>query len=65
MMKEIAKAILWEIFFNIIFLICIYYLWNWLMTDLLLAKKISIFESWGLRALVQFLIYNRYYERKK
>lgn len=34
------------------------------MTDLLLAKKISIFESWGLRALVQFLIYNRNYERK-
>ncbi len=35
------------------------------MTDLLSAKKISIFESWGLRALVQFLTYNIDYERNK
>jgi len=64
-MKEILWKLFWEILINAIIIICIYYLWNWLMTDLLLAKKISIFESWGLRALVQFLIYNRYYERKK
>ena len=35
------------------------------MTDLLSAKKISIFESWGMRALVQFLIHNFNYERNK
>lgn len=64
-MKEFLKKLFWEILINAIIIICIYYLWNWLMTDLLSAKKISIFESWGLRALVQFLIYNRYYERNK
>lgn len=64
-MKDIFKKLIWEILINAIIIICIYYLWNWLVTDLLLAKKISIFESWGLRALVQFLIYNRYYERNK
>ena len=64
-MKATLWNLFWEILINVIFIICIYYLWNWLMTDLISAKKISIFESWGLRALVQFLIYNRYYERKK
>ena len=64
-MKEFLKKLFWEILINAIIIICIYYLWNWLMTDLLSAKKISIFESWGLRALVQFLIYNIDYERNK
>lgn len=64
-MKEFLKKLFLEILINAIIIICIYYLWNWLMTDLLSAKKISIFESWGLRALVQFLIYNIDYERKK
>ena len=63
-MKATLWNLFWEILINVIFIICIYYLWNWLMTDLISAKKISIFESWGLRALVQFLIYNRNYERK-
>ncbi len=62
-MKDILKKIFWEMLINAIFIICIYYLWNWLVTDLLLAKKISIFESWGLRALVQFLTYSSH-ERK-
>ena len=64
-MKEFLKKLFWEILINAIIIICIYYLWNWLMTDLLSAKKISIFESWGLRALVQFLTYNINYERNK
>jgi hypothetical protein len=64
-MKEFLKKLFWEILINAIIIICIYYLWNWLMTDLLSAKKISIFESWGLRALVQFLTYNIDYERNK
>lgn len=64
-MKDFLKKLIWEILINAIIIICIYYLWNWLMTDLLSAKKISIFESWGLRALVQFLTYNIDYERKK
>jgi hypothetical protein len=64
-MKEFLKKLFLEILINAIIIICIYYLWNWLMTDLLSAKKISIFESWGLRALVQFLTYNIDYERNK
>lgn len=64
-MKEFLKKLFWEILINAIIIMCIYYLWNWLMTDLLSAKKISIFESWGMRALVQFLIYNIDYERNK
>lgn len=64
-MKDFLKKLIWEILINAIIIICIYYLWNWLMTDLLSAKKISIFESWGLRALVQFLTYNIDYERNK
>jgi len=64
-MKEFFKKLFWEILINAIIIICIYYLWNWLMTDLLSAKKISIFESWGMRALVQFLIHNFNYERNK
>ena len=64
-MKDFLKKLIWEILINAIIIICIYYLWNWLITDLLSAKKISIFESWGMRALVQFLIYNIDYERKK
>ena len=64
-MKEFLKKLFWEILINAIIIMCIYYLWNWLMTDLLSAKKISIFESWGLRALVQFLTYNIDYERNK
>lgn len=64
-MKTFLGKLFWEILINAIIIICIYYLWNWLMTDLLSAKKISIFESWGLRALVQFLTYNIDYERNK
>lgn len=64
-MKEILKKLFWEILINAVIIICIYYLWNWLMTDLFLARRVSFIEAWGLRALVQFLIYNRYYERKK
>ena len=64
-MKETFWKLFWEILTNLVMIICIYYLWNWLMTDLLLARRVSFVEAWGLRVLVQFLIYNRYYERKK
>jgi len=47
----------WEILINAIIIICIYYLWNWLMTELLLSKRITFIEAWGLRALAQFLVY--------
>ena len=64
-MKETLWNLFWEILINVIFIICIYYLWNWLITELLLARRISFVEAWGLRALTQFLVYNHSYERKK
>jgi hypothetical protein len=64
-MKEILKKLFWEILINAVIIICIYYLWNWLMTDLLLAKQISFVEAWGLRALTQFLVYSRTYGRNE
>jgi len=63
-MKIFLSKLFLEILINAIIIICIYYLWNWLMTDLLLARRVTIIESWGLRALVQFLIYSHNHERK-
>jgi hypothetical protein len=62
-MKDILKKILFEMVVNAIFIICIYFLWNWLMPDLIMAKNITILQAWILRALVQFCICNLY-ERK-
>jgi len=63
-MKIFLSKLFWEILINAILIICIYYLWNWLMIDLLLARQVTIIESWGLRVLVQFLIYSHNYEKK-
>ena len=57
-MKEIAKQLFIEILVNIALIVGIYFLWNWLFIGIFLAKKISIVESWGLRTLFQFLVYN-------
>jgi hypothetical protein len=62
-MKDIFKKILLEILVSAIFIICIYFLWNWLMPDLIMAKNITILQAWLLRALVQFCTYT-YHERK-
>jgi len=64
-MKDIFKKFIWEILINAIIIICIYYLWNWLVTDLISAKKLTFVQAWGIRALVQFLIYSHNYERNK
>ena len=64
-MKETLWKLFWEILINAVIIICIYYLWNWLITELLLARRVTFVEAWGLRALTQFLVYNHSYERKK
>jgi len=64
-MKDIFKKFIWEILINAVIIICIYYLWNWLVTDLISAKKLTFVQAWGIRALVQFLIYSHNYERNK
>ena len=35
-------------------IICIYFLWNWLMPDLIMAKEITFTQALGIRTLVQF-----------
>jgi len=63
-MKIFLSKLFWEILINAIIIICIYYLWNWLMPELIMAKNITILQAWILRALVQFCTYT-YHERNK
>jgi hypothetical protein len=62
-MKDILKKMFWEVLINAIIIISIYFLWNWLMPDLIMAKNITILQAWILRALIQLCTYT-YHERK-
>lgn len=62
-MKIIIKAMLVEIIFNFICITCVYFLWNWLMPNLIMAKQINILEAWGIKTLVSFCVWHRW-ERK-
>lgn len=64
MMKIVIKAILLEIILNAICIACVYYLWNWIMPNIVLAKRITFLEAWGLRTLVQFCTWHRDYNKK-
>ena len=64
MTKVIIKAILLEIILNTICIACVYYLWNWIMPNVILAKRITFLEAWGLRILVQFCVWFRNYDKK-
>lgn len=64
MTKVIIKAILLEIILNIICITCVYYLWNWIMPSIILAKRITFLEAWGLRTLVQFCVWSRNFDKK-
>ena len=52
-MKIILRAMLIEILGNAIFIAAIYYLWNILMPDLIMAKEITPLQALALRILVQ------------
>ena len=56
-MKKIILAILVEIAINFISMLGVYYLWNWLMPELIMAKKITFLQAWGMRSLAQFCVY--------
>lgn len=62
-MKDILKKMFWEVLINAIIIISIYFLWNWLMPDLIMAKNITILQAWILRALIQLCTYT-FHERK-
>jgi len=64
-MKEIVKQLFVELLINIVLIVGIYFLWNWLITDIFLARNISIIESWGLRTLIQFFIFNYNHGKNK
>ena len=63
-MKIILRAILIEILVNAISIVCIYYLWNWLMPDLIMAKEITFIQAWGIRALMQFCVWFKIHDKK-
>lgn len=56
---------MWGVIFDILIVICIYFLWNWLMPDIISAKKITLLQAWMLKLIVNLLIHNRDFERKK
>jgi len=64
-MKDFIKELMWGIVFDILIVICIYFLWNWLMPDIISAKKITLLQAWMLKLIVNLLIHNRDFERKK
>ena len=64
MMKIVIKAILLEIILNTICIAGVYYLWNCIMPSIILAKRITFLEAWGLRTLVQFCIWHINYNKK-
>ena len=57
-MKIILRATLIAILAYAISIICIYFLWNWLMPDLIMAKEITFTQALGIRTLVQFCIWS-------
>ena len=63
-MKTILRVILIEVLVNAISIVCIYYLWNWLMPDLIMAKEITFIQAWGMRTLVQFCVWFRSPDKK-
>jgi len=52
-MKIILRAMLIEIIFNAISIAVIYYLWNTLMPEIIMAKEITLLQALALRILVQ------------
>ena len=64
MTKTIVRAILLELLFNAISIVCIYYLWNWLMPDLIMAKEITLLQALILKALIHCCAGNRNHDKK-
>ena len=63
-MKDFIKELMWGVIFDILIVICIYFLWNWLMPDIISAKKITLLQARMLKLIVNLLIHNRDHERK-
>ncbi len=57
-MKKTILALLKEIILQLFFIIGVYFFWNWLMPELMMAKKITFLQAWGIRSLAQFCVYH-------
>ena len=64
MTKTIVRAILIELLVNAISIIGIFYLWNALMPEIIMAKEISLLQAWGIRTLVQFCVWFKIHNKK-
>ena len=56
-MNKTILALVKEILLQLFLIIGVYYLWNWLMPELIMAKKITFLQAWGMRSLAQFCVY--------
>lgn len=57
-MNKIILALVKEIILQLFFIIGVYFFWNWLMPELMMAKKITFLQAWGIRSLAQFCVYH-------
>jgi hypothetical protein len=57
-MKKVILALVKEILLQVLLITGVYCFWNWLMPELMMAKKITLFQAWGIRALAQFCVYH-------
>ena len=57
-MRKIILALVREILLQVLLITGVYYFWNWLMPELMMAKKITFLQAWGIRALAQFCVYH-------
>ena len=57
-MNKTILALVKEILLQLFLIIGVYYFWNWLIPELMMAKKITLFQAWGIRSLAQFCVYH-------
>lgn len=57
-MNKTILALVKEIILQLFLITGVYCFWNWLMPELMMAKKITLFQAWGIRALAQFCVYH-------
>jgi len=56
-MNKTILALVKEIILQLFFITGVYFFWNWLMPELIMAKKITFLQAWGMRSLAQFCVY--------
>jgi len=56
-MRKTILALVKEILLQLLLIIGVYCFWNWLMPELIMAKKITFFQAWGIRGLAQFCVW--------